>query len=90
VAGLTYWLALDLGPEGITVNAVAPGFIEATEFFGDGPSEEGRRSRVAQIPAGRPGRPEEVAAAVAYLTSPEAAYVNGEVHHVNGGWLFGR
>jgi 3-oxoacyl-[acyl-carrier protein] reductase len=90
VAGLTYWLALDLGPEGITVNAVAPGFIEATGFFGAGLSEEGRASRVAQIPAGRPGRPEEVAAAVAYLASPEAAYVNGEVHHVNGGWLMGR
>jgi 3-oxoacyl-[acyl-carrier protein] reductase len=90
VAGLTYWLALDLGPQGITVNAVAPGFIEDTEFFGGGLTAEGRRSRVSQIPAGRPGRPEEVAAAIAWLASPEAAYVNGEVHHVNGGWLFGR
>ena len=42
------------------------------------------------IPAGRPGRPEEIAAAVVDLASPEAAYDNGEVHHVNGGWLFGR
>jgi NAD(P)-dependent dehydrogenase (short-subunit alcohol dehydrogenase family) len=41
------------------------------------------------IPAGRPGRPEEIAAVV-YLASPEAAYDNGGVHHVNGGWLFGR
>jgi 3-oxoacyl-[acyl-carrier protein] reductase len=90
VAGLTYWLALDLGPEGITVNAVAPGFVEDTEFFGGPLSPEGRRRRVDQIPAGRPGRPDEIAAAVAYLASPEAGYVNGEIHHVNGGWLFGR
>lgn len=90
VLGLTYWLALALGPQGVTANAVAPGFIEGTEFFGPGLTEEGRASRIQQIPAGRSGRPEEVAAAVRYLTSPEAAYVNGEVHHVNGGWLFGR
>jgi NAD(P)-dependent dehydrogenase (short-subunit alcohol dehydrogenase family) len=64
--------------------------IEDTEFFGGGLTAEGRRSRVSQIPAGRPGRPEEVAAAIAWLAAPEAAYVNGEVHHVNGGWLFGR
>ena len=90
VAGLTYSLALELGPLGITANAVAPGFIEDTEFFGSGLSEQGRRQRVDRIPAGRPGHPDEIAAAVAYLTSPEAGYVNGEVHHVNGGWLFGR
>ena len=83
-------LALELGPLGITANAVAPGFIEDTEFFGDGLSEQGRRQRMDRIPAGRPGHPDEIAAAVAYLTSPEAGYVNGEVHHVNGGWLFGR
>jgi 3-oxoacyl-[acyl-carrier protein] reductase len=90
VVGLTYWLALDLGAEGITVNAVAPGFIEQTEFFGGGLTAEGRQRRVDQIPAGRPGRPEEIAAAVAYLASPQAAYVNGEVHHISGGWQFGR
>ncbi len=90
VAGLTYWLALDLGPEGITVNAIAPGFIEGTEFFGGRLTPEGRQGRISQVPAGRSGRPEEVAAAVLYLASREAAYVNGEVHHVNGGWLFGR
>jgi 3-oxoacyl-[acyl-carrier protein] reductase len=90
VVGLTYWLARELGPEGITVNAVAPGFIEGTEFFGDRLTEEGRQGRIDQVPAGRSGRPEEIAAAVAYLASPEAAYVNGEIHHVNGGWLFGR
>jgi 3-oxoacyl-[acyl-carrier protein] reductase len=90
VVGLTYWLALDLGPEGITVNAVAPGFIAGTEFFGRRLTSEARERRTSQIPAGRPGAPEEIAAAVSYLASPEAGYVNGEVHHVNGGWLFGR
>jgi 3-oxoacyl-[acyl-carrier protein] reductase len=90
VAGLTYSLALEVGPLGITANAVAPGFIEDTEFFGSGLSEQGRQERVDRIPAGRPGHPAEIAAAVAYLASPEAGYVNGEVHHVNGGWLFGR
>jgi 3-oxoacyl-[acyl-carrier protein] reductase len=90
VVGLTYSMALDLGPEGVTVNAVAPGFIDDTEFFGGGLTEEGRQERIGRIPAGRPGRPDEIAAAVAYLTSPAAGYVNGEVHHVNGGWLFGR
>ncbi len=88
VVGLTYWLARDLGGQGITINAVVPGFIEGTEFFGGSLTPAGRERRVGQIPAGRPGRPEE--AAVAYLASPEAAYVNGEIHHVNGGWLFGR
>ena len=90
VVGLTYALALDLGPQGITANVVAPGFIEDTEFFGDGLTEQGRQERVNRIPAGRPGHPDEIAAAVAYLTSPETGYVNGEVHHVNGGWVFGR
>ena len=53
-------------------------------------TERGRQERLDKIPAGRPGHPDEIAAAVAYLTSPEAGYVNGEVHHVNGGWVLGR
>jgi DNA-directed RNA polymerase specialized sigma24 family protein len=62
---------------------------EDTEFFGGGLSERGRQERLDKIPAGRPGHPDEIAA-VAYLSSPEAGYVNGEIHHVNGGWVPGR
>lgn len=85
--GLTYALAGDLGPEGITVNAVAPGLILDTEFFGDRMTDERIGRAVAQTPMGRPA---DIAAAVRYLASEEASFVTGEVHHVNGGWAFGR
>ena len=90
VVGLTYSLAGSLGPEGITVNAVSPGVVLGTEFFGDRMTDERRARTVAQVPVGRPGRPEDIAEAVYYLASPNASYVNGEVLHVNGGWVFGR
>ncbi len=89
VIGLTYGLARDLSAQGITVNAVAPGFIAHTGFTGAW-SEERAQSIIAQTPAGRAGRAEDVAAAVRYLASPEASFVTGEVLNVNGGWLFGR
>lgn len=90
VVGLTYALAADLGPEGITANAIAPGLVLGTEFFGDRMTPERLSRTVGQTPAGRAGTPEDIAAAVAYLASPEAGFVNGEVLHVNGGWSFGR
>ncbi len=90
VVGLTYALAGSLGPEGITVNAVAPGVVLGTEFFGDRMTDERRMRTIAQIPAGCVGHPTDIAGAVHYLASPAASYVNGEVLHVNGGWLFGR
>ncbi|KXK63962.1 short-chain dehydrogenase [Micromonospora rosaria] len=86
----TYTLATQLADDGITVNTVAPGFIPDTEFFGDQITPEFRRSRVDATPLGRPGTPEEVAAAVGYLASPQARFTTGQIIQVNGGMVYGR
>lgn len=83
---MTRTLARAEGPHGIRVNAVGPGFIE-TEAYADWSPAEQAKWR-AQIPAGRFGRPEEVAEAVAFLVSEKAAYVSGAILTVHGGlWL---
>jgi NAD(P)-dependent dehydrogenase (short-subunit alcohol dehydrogenase family) len=82
ILGLMRSLARELAP-GITVNAVAPGSIDPEILAGDTPAQ--RAVRGSAIPLGRIGRPEEVAEAVAFLASPEAAYVTGTTLHVNGG-----
>lgn len=83
VAGLTRALARELGSRGITVNCVAPGFIE-TDMTAALPEEQ-RKALLGQIPLGQLGKPADVAHAVAYLASPAAGYVTGQELHVNGG-----
>jgi 3-oxoacyl-[acyl-carrier protein] reductase len=81
--GMTKALAQEIAPRGITVNAVSPGFV-ATAMT-DKLSEQQRTKLTDTIPLGRIGRPEDVAAAVAYLASDEAGWVTGTTLHVNGG-----
>jgi 3-oxoacyl-[acyl-carrier protein] reductase len=81
--GFTKSLAKELASRSITVNAVAPGFIDTdmTRSL----SEEQRTALMGQIPMGRLGTAADVAAAVLFLASPQAAYITGETLHVNGG-----
>jgi 3-oxoacyl-[acyl-carrier protein] reductase len=81
--GFTRALARELGGRNITVNCVAPGFID-TDMTRE-LSEDQRAAMLAQIPLGRLGAPEEIGALVAFLCSGQAAYVTGETVHINGG-----
>jgi len=83
VAGMTRALARELGSRNITVNCVAPGFIE-TDMTATLPEEQ-QKALLGQIPLGHLGKPADIAHAVAYLASPQAAYVTGQELHVNGG-----
>jgi len=83
VAGMTRALARELGSRNITVNCIAPGFIETDMTAGL--SEDQQKALMGQIPLGHLGKPSDIAHAVAYFASPQAAYVTGQELHVNGG-----
>jgi 3-oxoacyl-[acyl-carrier protein] reductase len=85
--GLTMAIAREVGSRNITCNAVAPGFIETAMTSGF--SDDFRQNALKNIPLGRIGTPEDVANAVAFLASDEAAYITGHVLSVNGGMLMG-
>ncbi len=87
--GLAHALALEYGPQGITVNVIAPGFIAGTGSNARIP-EETVKGIAAQLPVRRGGKVEDVAAAALFLASPEAGFITGEVLNVNGGRVFGR
>ncbi|MEU3842679.1 SDR family oxidoreductase [Streptomyces sp. NPDC028635] len=78
-------LARQLGPRGVTVNVVAPGYIEDTEFFGGTMTEERRALRIAETSNGRAGTPGDVAATLHWLASAGAAHVTSQIIQVNGG-----
>lgn len=83
IIGLTKTVAKELAQRGITVNAVAPGFID-TDMTAVLPDKV-KEVMLSQIPLGRPGKPEDVAEAVAFLASEKASYITGQVIHVSGG-----
>ena len=83
VAGMTRALARELGSRNITVNCIAPGFIETDMTAGL--AEEQQKALLAQIPLGHLGKPQDIAHAVAFVASPQAGYITGQEIHVNGG-----
>lgn len=83
VAGMTRALARELGSRNITVNCIAPGFIE-TDMTARLPEEQ-QKALLGQIPLGHLGKPQDIAHAVAFVASPQAAYITGQEIHVNGG-----
>jgi 2-dehydro-3-deoxy-D-gluconate 5-dehydrogenase len=87
VAGLTKLMANELAPKGITVNAIAPGYMETdnTEALRNDPDRS--RSILERIPVGRWGDPSDLDTAVLFLTSPASGYVTGQVLAVDGGWM---
>ncbi len=89
VLGLTRALAREYGPQGITANVIAPGFIAGTGATERIP-EDVVKGIAAQLPVGRPGHVSDVASAALFLASPDAGFITGEVLNVNGGRLFGR
>lgn len=87
VVGMTEALAIELGPKGININAIAPGGIETDMTKGMLADEKVKQGMITNIPKGRIGKPEDIGAAAAFLASNEADYITGTVLYVDGGWL---
>lgn len=87
VAGLTKAMANELAPRGVQVNAIAPGYIATNNTAALQEDETRNRQILARIPAGRWGRPEDIAGAAVFLASPASDYVTGHILAVDGGWL---
>jgi len=85
VIALTKTAARELAPRGVRVNAVAPGFIQTA--MTDKLSEDARAHLIGQIPLGRLGRPQDVAAAVLFLVGPDSSYITGQVVRIDGGMV---
>lgn len=85
VQGFTLNLARELGPQGITVNAIAPGFIADTRFFGAGLPQDRIDAIAAETPLARTGRVEDIAAAALWLASEQASFITGTITSINGG-----
>ena len=85
ISGFTKSLAQEVGSRGITVNCVAPGFIDTD--MTNSLSEDHKTQLLSKIPLGRLGKPHDIAQAVAFLVSDKAGYITGETLHINGGML---
>ena len=87
VAGVTKALANEWGSRGVTVNAIAPGYISTDNTSALRADADRNASILARIPIGRWGNPEDIASVAVFLASPAARYINGEVLTVDGGWM---
>jgi 3-oxoacyl-[acyl-carrier protein] reductase len=90
VEGWTLSLAAELGADGITANVISPGYIEATEFFRSGISDQRREMLIGQTLNKRAGHPNDIAATAVFLASPGASHITGQTLHLNGGAFIGR
>jgi len=87
IIGMTETLAIELVPLGINVNAIGPGAIDTPMVAAAQIPEDAMKAMLANVPLKRIGRPEEVSAAVVFLSSEEASYITGATFYVDGGWL---